>query len=353
MWKEVGTSSIHRPQTHHLIQLLRTVLDAVAPQVMLITETNVPHADNLSYFGDGHNEAQMVYNFALPPLTLHAILSGNAKILSDWAAGLKRPSDEVTFFNFLASHDGIGVNPARGILPEREIEALAGRVQAHGGRVSYKHNSDGSQSPYELNINYFDALSDPAGGEPLALQVDRFMCAQAIMLALAGVPGIYFHSLFGSRGWPAGITQTGRNRTINREKLVRDRLEAELESPDHLRQRVFRRYARLLRARSATAAFHPLGSQRVLEAGDQVFAMLRVSPDGMRRVICLHNVSAQPVRVNLDPQELEWGAGRARRMINEGVVPDDNNGRLGVNLSPFGTEWLVPVSGNEELSPDA
>src|SRR6185295_13363349 len=171
------------------------VLDESAPFVQLITETNVPHIDNISYFGDGTNEAQLVYNFALPPLVLHTFRVGDATALSNWAKELTLPSDRVTFFNFLASHDGIGLNPARGILPDQDIEALVARAQAHGGFVSYKQNADGSKSPYELNINYFDALSNPNDHtEKIETQVDRFMAAQSILLALAGVPGIYFHS---------------------------------------------------------------------------------------------------------------------------------------------------------------
>jgi sucrose phosphorylase len=221
LWKEIGTSCIHRPQTHWIIQLLRLVLDEVAPHVFLITETNVPHMDNLSYFGDGYNEAQLVYNFALPPLVLHSFYQGNARALSEWAASLTLPSRQTTFFNFLASHDGIGLNPVRGLLSDSDIQELVHEVLSHGGLVSEKQNPDGSASPYELNINYFDALSDPNGTEPLDLQVDRFVAAHAILFSLVGVPGIYFHSLFGSRGWPEGFKQTGQNRTINRQKLSR------------------------------------------------------------------------------------------------------------------------------------
>ena len=130
--------------------------------------------------------------------------TGDATALLRWAAGLTPPSNETTFFNFLASHDGIGLNPARGILHDAEIDAMVQQVLAHGGCVSYKSNPDGTAGPYELNINYFDALCGPTRREALALQIDRFVAAHAIMFSLAGVPGIYFHSLFGSRGWPKG-----------------------------------------------------------------------------------------------------------------------------------------------------
>lgn len=299
LWKEIGTPCIHLPQTHRIIRLLRTIFDEVAPHVKLITETNVPHADNISYFGDGRNEAQLVYNFALPPLVLHAIRRGTARVLTEWAAGLSLPSEQVTFFNFLASHDGIGLNPARGILPEVEIEALVEQCLAHSGLVSHKANPDGSQSPYEININYFDALSDPHNNEPLGVQVDRFMVAQAIMLAMVGVPGIYFHSLFGSRGWPEGAQATGRTRSINRQKLERDALEHELDQPGSVRRLVFDRYVRLLGARALSPAFSPYGSQSTLNCGEAIFALLRRSPDGNEQVLCLHNTSDQPQIVRL------------------------------------------------------
>jgi len=295
LWKEIGTSCIHLPQTHRVIQFLRAALDEVAPYVHFITETNVPHVDNISYFGDGTNEAQLVYNFALPPLTLHAFHTGNARVLSDWAKTLALPSDKTTFFNFLASHDGIGLNPARGIISDADIDTLVNKTLEHGGLISYKHNSDGSQSPYEMNISYFDALSNPQGNEPLDLQINRFIASQAIMLSLVGVPGIYFHSLFGSRGWLEGTKQTGRNRTINREKCDLQTLQRELTDTESLRARVFARYSQLLLARSNSSAFHPHGEQKILDGHPAVFAIERISPDETSRVLCLHNVSAEEV----------------------------------------------------------
>jgi glycosidase len=293
LWKEIGTSCIHLPQTHAIIQLLRAVFDDLAPHVRLVTETNVPHAENVSYFGDGHNEAQLVYNFALPPLVLHTLLHEDATVLSHWAAGLDTPSNETHFFNFLASHDGIGLNPVRGILSEAEIESLIAMTQAHGGLISYKQTGDGGQIPYELNINYFDALCDPAAGEPTGLQVARFMASQAILLALRGVPGIYVHSLLGSHGWRAGVDRTGTKRAINRQKFQRDDLERELADPASARAEVFTAYRSLLSRRRESTAFHPQGRQKVLDLGPGVFALRRTSPDGVKQMLCLQNVTAK------------------------------------------------------------
>lgn len=316
LWKEIGTSCIHLPQTHGVIQIMRAVLDEVAPHVQLITETNVPHADNISYFGDGTNEAQLVYNFALPPLVLHALLRGDATYLTGWAATLHAPSEHTTFFNFLASHDGIGLNPARGILPAAEIDFLVQRCQAHGGFINYKHNADGSRSPYEMNIVYFDAVNDPGADDTQETQENRFMVAQAIMLSLAGVPGIYFHSLFGSRNDRQAVIQTGMNRRINRQKLALAELDADLAASESLRSHVFARFCELLARRRAHPAFAPRSHQQVLDAGRQVFAVLRESRDGADRMLCLHNISDHPAQLPtldglddlapLSPFEVRW-----------------------------------------------
>ncbi|MBK9600567.1 MAG: sugar phosphorylase [Anaerolineales bacterium] len=328
LWKEIGTTCIHLPQTHHVIQFLRATLTEIAPHVHLITETNVPHVDNISYFGDGTNEAQLVYNFALPPLTLHTFHTGDARALSNWAKTLTLPSDKTTFFNFLASHDGIGINPARGILSNEEINALINKTLEHGGLISYKHNADGTHSPYEMNINYFDALSNPNANEPIDLQISRFIAAQAIMLSLIGMPGIYFHSLFGSRGWSEGVKQTGRNRTINREKLQLDELQNELADENSLRSRVFAKYSQLLKIRNSTSAFHPHGAQTIMDVHPSVFAIERTSPDGASRVLCLHNVSGQII-------SFSTGRKSAIDLFTGQVIQVSN-----VTLQPYQVEWL-------------
>lgn len=345
MWKEVGTTSIHLPQTHRLIQLMRTVLDMVAPHVVLITETNVPHDENISYFGDGSNEAQMVYNFTLPPLTLHAFHTGDATHLSQWAETLSLPSDRATFFNFLASHDGIGLLPAAEILHSRVIRAMAERVQALGGNVSYKNNPDGSRRPYELNINYLDALADPAyPQEPTEKIARRFLASQAIMLALRGVPGIYFHSLFGSHGWPEGVAETGHFRTINRQKLDRQQIELEMANPNSLRYLVFYNYLDLIRHRTNHAAFHPQGGQQVIHCHDSVFAVLRSSVDGRSHILCLHNVANDLVDITLDLTELPLAhhASLTNLITNQEYAIGDRQS-LRLTLDPYQVVWLTAV----------
>jgi len=344
MWKEIGTNSIHLPQTHALVQVLRSVLDECAPNTLLITETNVPHRDNISYFGDGKNEAQLVYQFPLVPLVLNALQAEDARHLTDWAAGLEKISDTTTFFNFLASHDGIGVVPARGILNEVEINALVERTLAHGGQVSYKNNPDGSQSPYELNITYFDFLSDPnATIESDEVKISRFLVSQAIMLAMQGVPGIYLHSLLGSHNWLAGLAQTGRARTINREKLNLTDLENSLnDSASHI-ARVFARYTALLRQRIAQPAFHPNAAQSVLSLPGQasLFSLLRTATDQTTQVLAIHNVSSQPQKfiASLDTIGLSASPAYTDLLSGQTYSPTDN--QLNLAVAPYQVLWLL------------
>jgi glucosylglycerate phosphorylase len=341
LWKEIGTRCIHLEQTHRVVQLWRAALDAVAPGTLLVTETNVPHRDNISYFGDGSNEAQMVYQFPLAPLTLNAFHTGNAGHLTRWAAGLEPMGPQATFFNFLASHDGIGVMPALGILNEHEMAELVERAQLHGGYVSYKNNPDGSRSPYELNITFFDALSNPGADEPQSRAINRFIAAHAIMLALAGVPGIYVHSLVGSPNNHAGLAETGRYRTINRQKWQRADLEAALADPQSRARQVFDRLRQLLQARARSRAFHPMGAQQVLELNEGMFALLRTSPDGAERALCLHNVSGVPQRMRAGLEELGLRHGALLRDLLSSTEVTPWHGALDLTLAPYQAMWLA------------
>ena len=229
--------------------------------------------------------------------------------------------------------------PARGLLREAEIQALVDTALAHGGRVSYKTNEDGSRSVYELNISYFDALSDPAGDEPLEIQVQRFALSQAIMLALAGTPGIYVHSLLGSRSWAEGVELTGHNRTINRQKLDRDVRERELADPKSLRHQVFAAYRNLLRARASDAAFHPHGAQRVVAAGEGVFALLRTAPDGGSQVLCAHNVSDREQTIPVQPDDFGAAPGTWRDLLTGDETTVGQEGAR-LSLPPYAVRWL-------------
>ena len=293
LWKEIGTCCVHLPQTHDMVKLFRAVLDCVAPDVIILTETNVPHIENISYFGDGSDEAQMVYNFTLPPLLFYSMVKEDASVLSQWAKELYLKSTNNTFFNFTASHDGIGVRPLEGILNPEELDELIEIVKANEGQVSYKKNPDGSESPYELNITYVDAIL----ADKSSMRADKFLASQSVQYALPGVPATYIHSLLGSRNWTAGVKQTGRARSINREKLEVEKLVSELGNPVSFRAQIFFPYLNLIQTRKKQSAFHPNAGFEILDIDPKVFGIRRYSKD--QTIIALTNISSKKVSISL------------------------------------------------------
>jgi sucrose phosphorylase len=327
LWKEIGTTCIHLPQTHAMVKLFRAILDIVAPEVMLLTETNVPHEENVRYFGNGRDEAQMVYNFALPPLLFHCFVKEDATVLSGWARGLHLKSPTNTFFNFTASHDGIGLRPLEGILPPQELDALIEIVGAHDGQVSSKQNPDGSENPYELNITYVDAIL----ASKQSNRADKFLASQAIQYVLPGIPATYIHSLLGSHNWVEGVQQTGRARTINRPKLQVEDILLELNNPQSFRSKVFYPYLNLVKTRRKQPAFHPNADFEILTVDPRVFAIRRSCQD--QTIFAMTNISSSEVNLPLG----QYGASGSRFDLISGA----EIGSESFNLAPFRYVWLT------------
>lgn len=288
MWKIPGTSCIHLEQTHCLIQLFRAITDAVAPGTVIITETNVPHKDNISYFGDGENEAQMVYQFSLPPLVLHAVHRQDVKALCQWAGSLALPSTKTTWFNFLASHDGIGLNPLRGILTESEILSLVEKLQQEGALVNWKNNPDGTRSPYEINVTYLDALSSQ--DSPDDERIARFILAHAVLLSFPGVPAVYIQSILGSRNDYEGVERLGYNRAINRKKYTAGQVDLELNNKQSIRHKIYSRLSEFIAIRRGERAFHPDAQAMFESLDEQILKIVRVADNG-ERITALFNFS--------------------------------------------------------------
>jgi sucrose phosphorylase len=320
LWKQIGTTCIHLPETHLVIQAYRKVLDEVAPSTVLITETNVPHEENISYFGDGYNEAHMVYNFTLPPLLALSVHQENVDTLLSWAKSLELTGN-TCFFNFTASHDGVGVRPLQGIVPTEAINDLANKVLEHGGFVSYKDNGDGTQSPYELNCNYLDVLTHPE--EDDAIRIQRFLLTQSVMLCMPGVPGVYYHSILGSRNDRKAAVDSGINRRINRSKLNVNELNNSLKNRESLRAKVFDSYSKILRIRREESLFNPYGMARYKKR-DKVFIIERIEGDS--KLYGLHNFSSKTIQLEpMDGVELLYGSTKT----NKPWV-----------LGPFDFQWL-------------
>lgn len=352
LWKEVGTSCIHLPQTHSVVRLLRAVLDFMAPGTLLITETNVPHQENMSYFGlerlglqgrddvseasaeyASPDEAHLIYQFTLPPLLVHTLTSGDATVLSEWARTLPTLPKGCSYFNFAASHDGIGVRALEGLLPPHEVETLLELMHRFGGYVSMKTNPDGSDSPYEINISYFDAMKGTRKG-PDPWQVERFLCSQNLLLAMQGIPGLYFHSLTATINDHNGVERSGRLRSINRRRWDKAELSELLDSRSTPTRESFTSLKRRLELRANEPCFHPESPQRVLDTPPGLFAIQRGPlPDG-RRLLAIYNISEK--RQPLDLPELDenpW-----YDVLKDGTPWDPKERDI---LRPYRSLWLV------------
>ncbi len=334
LWKKLGTTCLHLPQTHEIIRLIRTLVEYHTEDAVIITETNVPNTENLSYFGNA-NEAHGVYNFSLPPLILHALTTGTSKHLKTWQMSMPPAQVGTFYFNFLASHDGIGLRPAEGLLSEEEIGELAATMESFGGKVSWR-TANNMRKPYELNITLFDAFKGTSSGQD-QWQVQRFLCAHAIMFSLEGIPGVYIHSLVGTENYYEGVEHTSHNRTINRYKWLYPDLQEKIRDEKWHHHRVFEGITKLLEVRREQKAFHPNAVQFTLHVADEIFAYWRQSAFRDQSIFCIHNVSNKKFTLSLASINL-IGLDTWRDLISGDVIEDLT---AEIELKPYGFIWLT------------
>ena len=298
LWKRVGTPCIHLQETHAIVRLFREILQMIDPAIALITETNVPNRENLSYFGN-RNEAHMIYNFSLPPLLLNALLQGRSDHLKTWMMSMPPAPIGCAYFNFTASHDGIGLRPAEGLLAHDEYTALLETMKRFGGEISLRKHSDNTESPYEINISLFDALKGTVKGED-SWQIQRFLCAQTIMMSLEGIPAFYIHSLLATHNDHEKVKRTGHKRSINRHNWDYEILEQNLKDPTSSHAIVLKELRQLIQIRRRQKAFHPNATQYTLHPLNRaLFAFWRQSITRDQSIFSVHNLSDQPQELRL------------------------------------------------------
>ncbi|MCO5069937.1 MAG: sugar phosphorylase [Rhizobiaceae bacterium] len=337
IWKEPGTPSIHMPQTHAIVKLMRVLADYAAEKVILLTETNVPKAENLSYFGR-RDEAHMVYNFPLPPLVLHAMLSGNVRHLRRWMRSMPPAPLGCAYFNFTASHDGIGMRPAEGLLPQDEIDRMIGTIRKIGGLVSMRSLPGGGEAPYEINCAYFDAMSRTFEGEE-ALKIDRFLCSQTIIMSLEGIPAFYIHSMVATSNDHEAVERRGMNRAINRHVWDYPELRALLDDPTSHHAEVLQALQSRLTLRARQPGFHPNATQLTLQLDDRVLGVWRQSLDRTQSIFALHNVSPEPVEMDSFSLNLIADEDWSDLISGDSIDPDGT-----ILLAPYQCRWISNVT---------
>jgi len=339
MWKESGTSCIHLWQTHEIIKILRLLVAQAKSTAVLITETNVPMAENIAYFGAG-DEAHSVYNFSLPPLMLEALLSQDGRTLSHWLTNLPVLEAGTTFLNFLASHDGIGMRPAEGLLSDQELTRMKLHCVELGGLTSDRALADGQVKTYELNIGFFDSLRRTYAGDE-ALHVERFCLAYGMVLGMAGVPAIYIHSFLATPNDYDRFRRTGRHRAINRRQWLLSELEQQLVDPNSTQARVLTQLKMFLKVRRQQCAFHPDAHQQILDIGSRCVAWRRVSTTPAQCITAVHNITAEPL--TLATIDLGLLSGQALDLLTSNRYNFEAQSVQNLQLAPYQIMWLESI----------
>ncbi len=339
LWKIPGTSCINLEETHEIVRLLRTLVEFARADAMLITETNIPNTQNLAYFGNV-NEAHCIYNFSLPPLLVNTLITGDCTYLKQWMMRMPPAQNGTAYFNFIASHDGIGLRPVEGLLSDEELDLLITTMHNFGAHVSYRRLENGEEKPYEINVALFDALKGTVEG-PDNQGIERFLCAHAIMLGLEGIPGIYIHSLLGTHNDYTRVEHTGHPRAINRHQWNWESLIAELGREDSSHAIVLGRMKQLLALRGRQPAFHPNATQFTLHLGTSLFGFWRQSMNRRQSIFCVSNVSneVQPLSlsdINLIETEQWMDLVEGQQLEGRGQV---------LQLQPYQTVWITNQPG--------
>ena len=339
IWKEPGTSCIHLPQTHAIVQLIRLLVDYTFETVVLLTETNVPRSENLSYFGN-RNEAHAVYNFPLPPLILHAMQSGSAEYLNRWQATMPPAQLGCAYLNFTASHDGIGMRPAEGVLPAEEKNRMIETAQQAGALVSMRTMPDGTEAAYELNCSLFDVMRSTFKGED-DHHFDRFICSQTIPMSLEGIPAFYVHSFLGTPSDHEAVERRGMNRAINRHRWHYPDLLERMEDEGSDQARVMKALSGRLRIRARQPGFHPNATQFTLRLDPRLFGVWRQSLDRYQSIFAIHNVSDETVTVS--PNELNMIEDDNWRDLLSAEEIDASADRI--IFAPYQCRWITNRDG--------
>ena len=335
-WKRSGTTCINLPEAHDLVRLLRSLIEWVQPDAIIITETNVPNIENLAYFGQ-RDEAHCIYNFALPPLLIHTLVEADSSRITRWLMSMPPAILGTTYFNFLASHDGIGLRPVEGLLSEGELDSMIDRLQENGALLSWREHADGTRTVYEVNVSLFDAFKH--SGEAVDRTLDRMILAHAILLGLEGVPAIYLHSFVATNNDLSRVQNTGHNRAINRHQWALDELTGLLNDAKSQNARCLQAIKQLIDMRQGQPAFHPNATQFTLNCGRSIFGFWRQSPDRAQSIFCLYNVT--PTSTAIAAASLNLVGSDSWRDLISGETVDLFSEDPIIELAPYQAIWLT------------
>ena len=334
VWKEPHTDCIHRPEAHQLVEVLRYLMSHVCGDGgVVVTETNVPEQENLSYLRSGR-EAHLAYNFPLPPLLLEATISGTADLLNSWLARWPELPDSTSLLNFTACHDGVGLRPLEGLMPQQRLLNLLIDCEQRGGLVSHRRLASGEEVPYEINISWWSAMAD-GGIDPAYLQRERFLLTHLLMLVLPGVPAFYLPAILATPNDLARFRISGHRRDLNRPQFKASTLERRLADPESDATAVLTVMNQALARRAELPALHPDADMELLSPDRVDRVVLRRTLDG-QSLVAVHNMTASrltldPARLGGDP-EMDWTDCLSGQVLHP---------RRLHALEPYAVLWLV------------
>ena len=305
LWKEDKTKCINLKQTHEIVKLFRLICNSLKVQTLIVTETNLPQKENISYLGN-NDEANWIYNFPLPPLLIHAFLFENSLYLNKWSKNLPSLKLGNSYLNFLASHDGIGMRPIEGLLKGKNVNDLLKRLKKNGAKFSFRKIQNKSRKIYEANITIFNALKKTNFDKKGNYFFERYISSHAVMIAFEGVPAIYFNSLFGTSNDEAKYIITGNKRDLNRYRWNKKVILNNLNNNKSKQSIFYKSITKLLNIRKKQKAFHPNAFRYNMEVNSKIFCFKRVSIDKKQTIVCLTNLSSKYQLVKLNKKFSKW-----------------------------------------------
>ena len=335
IWKNSGTTGLNAPQAHLIVRLLRILVDYLDRGIILITETNLPVHENLTYFGNG-NEAHWIYNFTLPPMSIFTLMFGDATQIRKWSMGMPPALPNTAYLNFLSSHDGIGLRPIEGVLPDQQLDQMVSQLEYNGSLFSWRNISQSEQKIYEANITLFDSLrhipSDPNG----EFKIQRYLAANCIMLGFEGVPAFYLNAMFATGNDTEAVIKNRSNRAINRHKWSKIELEKRLNSSHNIESKILNSLKKLISIRKRQAAFHPNATQFTLQLESCFFGIWRQSIDRCQSIFAITNVTHLEQSLSLSHLNLVF-SDRWFDLISGDEI---TNSESVLSFLPYQTYWI-------------
>ena len=331
LWKENGNTCINHTNTHNIIKFIRLVFNLLKTECIIITETNLPEKENLSYFGN-NDEANWIYNFSLAPILVYSLLFEDSNKITKWSKNFPIAKLNNNYLNFIASHDGIGMRPIEGILSTNTQKKFLSRLKKNGGEFSYRKVQGVKKKVYEANITLFNAFKCSDFDKSGIFGFERYMAAHTIMISFDGIPAIYFNSMFGNSNDNSKYIISGNKRDLNRYRWNKDKIEDHLKDQNSKQNKYYKNLSNILAIRGKQKAFHPNAIRKTLKLGANFFGIKRVSTDNKQSIYCITNMTSK-----LQLLKVNKNIFYKRNLFNSKLTKKSGK----IQFEPFQTVWLT------------